>query len=320
MKNSVVMATYNGEKYIIEQLDSIRNQTLTPDEVIICDDCSTDNTRKIIEDYIIKYNLAGWNLYINDVNIGFYDNFFKALRLCTGDIIYLSDQDDVWDINKIKLFSDQYKKKSELIMIQSNFKYIDGMGNEIGKQENYHNYCSGDFIELSIYDMCRFAGSGYTMSFKRSVLNKIFILHLECQKNVFQFHDVMLGLVAVSEGKCLLIRKVVDNHRIHETNVTKKREKSYTLGRTKNMQINLLIRRFYYFNIMANCTSDIKKRSVFLDFASFSLMRKMLIEKFQIKKFVYLAQKRKMYASKVGIIVDCFYSVGLEKVVCLFMK
>ena len=110
MKNSVIMATYNGEKYITEQLDSIRNQTLPPDEVIICDDCSSDNTRTIINEYISKYKLTGWQLYSNEKNIGFFDNFFKALRLSTGDVIYLSDQDDVWDKYKLRTFTIQFEK------------------------------------------------------------------------------------------------------------------------------------------------------------------------------------------------------------------
>ena len=83
MKNSVVMATYNGSKYIIEQLDSIKNQVLSPDEVIICDDCSTDKTVEIIENYIHQNNLCGWKLYKNEKNIGFFNNFFKAMHLCT---------------------------------------------------------------------------------------------------------------------------------------------------------------------------------------------------------------------------------------------
>lgn len=65
MKISIIMSTYNGEKYLVEQLESIRLQTLQPDEIIISDDCSVDNSKEIIAQYIQKYNLSNWKYYVN---------------------------------------------------------------------------------------------------------------------------------------------------------------------------------------------------------------------------------------------------------------
>lgn len=100
---SVAMCTFNGEKYIKEQIESIINQSLVPDEIVICDDCSKDNTINII-----KETLANWsgkaNLIINEDNLGYRKNFEKAISLCNGDIIFLSDQDDVWDNCKLKFY------------------------------------------------------------------------------------------------------------------------------------------------------------------------------------------------------------------------
>ena len=87
---SLVMATYNGEKYLYEQLDSIRCQTMPPDEVIICDDCSKDSTVNMIQKYIDKYQLKHWNVYENEKNKGYSKNFSDALKLAKGDIIFLS--------------------------------------------------------------------------------------------------------------------------------------------------------------------------------------------------------------------------------------
>lgn len=319
MKNSVIMATYNGEKYITEQLDSIRNQTLPPDEVIICDDCSSDNTRTIINEYISKYKLTGWQLYSNEKNIGFFDNFFKALRLSTGDVIYLSDQDDVWDKYKLRTFTIQFEKNSDLMMVQSDFRFIDEDGNLLNKQEHYHGFTNGNFRELTSFEMCKFAGSGYTMSFRRCVLEKIFDLHLNEKKDIFKFHDIMLGLVAVSEGECFLCRNIIDKHRIHENNITKKKNRSYTSGRTKRKQIDILEKRYQYFNIMSESTIDSFKRNIFKDFALFSLTRKEVIEKCRISKLLYLIARRKMYASKVGVIVDLLYAFGFEKFICFII-
>ncbi|MBQ7733225.1 MAG: glycosyltransferase [Synergistaceae bacterium] len=80
-KVSVIMASFNGIKYIGEQLDSIRTQSRTPDEVIICDDCSSDGTFEFCKDYISRYNLSGWRVFQNEKNLGFAKNFRYAFTL-----------------------------------------------------------------------------------------------------------------------------------------------------------------------------------------------------------------------------------------------
>jgi glycosyltransferase involved in cell wall biosynthesis len=94
---SLAMPTYNGERFLREQLDSIYNQTIVPDEVIVVDDCSTDGTISILEEYKKKYGLKYW---VNEKNLGYNKNFEKAISLCTGDYIALSDQDDVWFLRR----------------------------------------------------------------------------------------------------------------------------------------------------------------------------------------------------------------------------
>ena len=79
-KISVAMTTYNGSKYIIKQLDSLKNQSRKIDELVICDDCSTDNTVELVNDYIKSNNLEGWNIYSNENNLGFINNFKQAIK------------------------------------------------------------------------------------------------------------------------------------------------------------------------------------------------------------------------------------------------
>ncbi|NBE06494.1 glycosyltransferase family 2 protein [Paragemmobacter ruber] len=95
MKLSIAMATYNGAKYLRAQLDSFAAQSRLPDEVVICDDGSRDATVDILRDFA---GSAPFEVRViqNETNLGFVRNFEKALSLCTGDIILLSDQDDVW--------------------------------------------------------------------------------------------------------------------------------------------------------------------------------------------------------------------------------
>ena len=98
---SVAMATFNGEKYLLNQLESISNQTLLPDELIITDDSSTDSTIDIIKSFSKKAKFKV-RFFLNDTNLGYSNNFSKALSLSRGKYIFLCDQDDVWFPNKIK--------------------------------------------------------------------------------------------------------------------------------------------------------------------------------------------------------------------------
>lgn len=100
MKISIAMATYNGAKFLQEQLDSFQHQSRLPDELVVCDDGSTDSTLSILESFAAQ---ASFEVRIvrNECNLGYARNFEKALSLCTGDLIFLSDQDDVWFCNKL---------------------------------------------------------------------------------------------------------------------------------------------------------------------------------------------------------------------------
>src|ERR1700754_726282 len=98
---SIALCTYNGEKYISQQLDSILRQTHRNLEIIIVDDCSADNTFNIVKRYSILDSRI--KCFRNEVNIGFNKNFEKAIKLATGDYIAISDQDDIWLPGKVEL-------------------------------------------------------------------------------------------------------------------------------------------------------------------------------------------------------------------------
>lgn len=103
MSVSVVMATYNGEKYIVEQLESICSQLRAGDEVLICDDCSTDHTVDILKDYVKGSSChAYFRIVENEINLGFANNFKKVMDLANNDYIFFADQDDIWSQDKIE--------------------------------------------------------------------------------------------------------------------------------------------------------------------------------------------------------------------------
>ena len=123
MKVSIVLSSYNGEKYIVEQLQSILNQTRQPDEVMVADDGSSDATVLIVKNFIENHNLQGkWSLVVNKVNKGWKRNFMDSFHKATGDVIFSCDQDDVWDKEKIKKMTTCFEENPEIEVLGSNFE------------------------------------------------------------------------------------------------------------------------------------------------------------------------------------------------------
>ena len=121
-KISVVMTTYNGEKYLLEQLESLRSQTLKIDEVIIMDDCSKDETPELIRKYIIDNGLSEWKLIENQANQGWKKNFKLGFDLATGDYIFPCDQDDIWHPNKVQKMTECMEKHPEIELLAANYE------------------------------------------------------------------------------------------------------------------------------------------------------------------------------------------------------
>jgi glycosyltransferase involved in cell wall biosynthesis len=107
MKLSVAMCTYNGGDYLAEQLRCITAQTRLPDELIVCDDRSTDQTKETIEEFE-RFAPFPVRLHVNHETLGSTQNFEKAIQLCTGEVIALSDQDDVWHQEKLAKMETQF--------------------------------------------------------------------------------------------------------------------------------------------------------------------------------------------------------------------
>lgn len=107
MKLSVALCTYNGEKYLREQLDSIAAQLLPIDEVVVCDDGSTDGTVSILREYADRRTLP-IRVIGNKRQLGVTANFEKAILACTGDIIFCSDQDDIWMPDKTQVITEYF--------------------------------------------------------------------------------------------------------------------------------------------------------------------------------------------------------------------
>ena len=121
MKISVVMTTYNGKKYVEEQLDSIRIQTRTADEVLIFDDLSSDGTAQFIQNYIDSNKLSDWEIRVNAINKGWKKNFFDGIQETTGDVIFLCDQDDIWVPDKIEKMIQVLEQNKKISVLASDY-------------------------------------------------------------------------------------------------------------------------------------------------------------------------------------------------------
>lgn len=131
MKTSIAMTTYNGERYLLEQLESFACQTQLPDELIVCDDGSTDATVDIIRQFSVSATFSV-KLYINEQNLGSTKNFEKAIRQCSGEIIFLSDQDDVWRADKLAWMSRLFEECPDTGAIFSDANVVDSSLQSLG--------------------------------------------------------------------------------------------------------------------------------------------------------------------------------------------
>ena len=122
MSVAIVLSTYNGIKYLEEQLDSIRRQTLKPDRVYISDDCSTDDTVKYIKDYICKNGLESWSLSVNETNRGWKANFHQLLKNASEDYIFLADQDDIWIEQKLAKMMAVMKENNSMDLLACGYE------------------------------------------------------------------------------------------------------------------------------------------------------------------------------------------------------
>lgn len=123
MKISIAMATYNGAEYLQQQLDSFIAQTRQPDELVVCDDGSSDATLFILHCFAQKAPFEV-HIYQNEANLGYAKNFEKAISLCSGDIIFLSDQDDYWFREKIAILVGWMEDHPSAYLVQSNMELV----------------------------------------------------------------------------------------------------------------------------------------------------------------------------------------------------
>jgi glycosyltransferase involved in cell wall biosynthesis len=215
---SIALCTYNGEAYLREQLESIVNQSYSPLELIAVDDCSSDNTLSILKEYEANYPFI--KVFVNPENLGYIKNFEKALKLCNGEFIALSDQDDIWDLHKI---DKQVNAIGNHLMVYHDSEFVDQDGQLLNKKmSDIMNLYRGDQPESFLFFNCI---SGHSVLMKKELRDELLPF-----PNAY-FHDWWMGYVATNLGTIDCIDEPLVKYRQHhtaDTNILKRKRDNAT--------------------------------------------------------------------------------------------
>lgn len=218
---SVCMASYNGDKFIREQITSILMQLSDDDELIISDDGSIDDTIKIIESFndsrIKLLHHEKTKTPYNKKSLGFYyatENFENALKQAKGDYIFLADQDDIWLSQKVFCFMEAMKKAD---IVMSNFNTIDENGTLL--QENV--YKKSPMKKSIVGNVIKSKFLGCCMAFNRNVLNYV----LPFPEGLLA-HDWWIGTLGCKKFNFSYINTPLFLYRRSRYNVSSSTEKS----------------------------------------------------------------------------------------------
>ncbi|MDB5154492.1 MAG: glycosyl transferase family 2 [Mucilaginibacter sp.] len=224
---SIALCTYNGEKFLIKQLDSLLSQEYANIEIIAVDDCSSDKTWNILRDYARKDKRL--RIYQNGQNIGYSRNFERAVKLCSGDYIALADQDDIWEKSKIKVMIGSVE---DHVMVYHNSDFIDEHDKRIGNSTmaSKHRMYDGESCLPIILANCI---HGHAILFDSTIRKFLFPF-----RGKFS-HDWAICYVAFNIGSVKYIDKVLAHYRQHPNSITDflgRRERVAALKKTRNLE------------------------------------------------------------------------------------
>lgn len=262
---SVVLAAYNGERFLEQQIDSILDQTYPNLELIIVDDCSSDNTPAILNKYVQRDTRV--KVFANSQNLGYVRNFEKGLLLASGDYIAPSDQDDIWMDNKISLLM---KEMGDHEIVYCNSELIDDNGNSLHKKLS-------DIKRLLSFDNCLNYAIGGTAPGHGMIVTKQLIGRCIPFPTMIP-HDYWLAFVAT----CRMPIKFVDiplvKYRQHTQNVfgavkvAEGKRKKQKLNKEQNLSAIRERMRVLY----EKCPLELKQKQVYKEllksYQSFALI------------------------------------------------
>ena len=229
MNIEILMATYNGEKYIKKQIDSILNQTVDSIKLIIQDDNSTDQTLSILKQYEMIYPNK-IKVKINSVTKGHCYNFLSLIEKSKADYIFFFYQDDIWEKNKVEvtlkeMFKYEEMDKNNPIVIHTDQIIIDEKEKIIADSSTEY---FKKIIKFINFDEISFRGGvhGCTMLLNKKMIKLLKKIKIwEC-KNLL-YHDWSIAMIAYKKGKIYYLDKKTMKYRIHQNNISLKKERNF---------------------------------------------------------------------------------------------
>ena len=279
MRVSVVMTTYNGEKYIEEMLNSIKLQSRQVDEVIIVDDVSTDRTVQLVKKFIEKNDLNQWKLIVNAENVGWKQNFKKALAMATGDLIFLADQDDVWRYNKVEKMIQKFVDNEKIWLLVSQVNIFTQDATPCSDMDCINTDFEGKV--LFNYDYYVVKRPGCSMAMRKEILPLFFDIW-----NSAMPHDAALWAIANLIGKLYLIDEKLINYRRHNDNVTNRL--SHNVKQSLNSSERTKIINNWYLNseyVDLNKTGIVQYCDKWCDYRIKLIKEKKIIYFFKLYKY-----------------------------------
>lgn len=219
MRISIAMATYNGERFLAEQLDSFASQTLLPVELVVCDDGSTDATLRIVDEFARRAPFIV-RIFRNETNLGWRDNFLKAARLCEGDWIAFADQDDVWLSRKLENVRRVFQRHPGVRLVIHSAAIVRDDLSPVGSR-------IPDFKRFQVVDTLKNAPWkgiwGFACCFDRNLLDGVPFSRRprdHADSNYAQAHDELIFLLANVMGRIAYIPTTLTLYRRHSNTVT----------------------------------------------------------------------------------------------------
>lgn len=216
---SVAMCTYNGAKFLPEQLKSIADQTVSVDELVVCDDRSKDDTVEIIKTFAATSRFPV-RIHVNEQNLGSTRNFEKCLSLCQGDIIFLTDQDDLWRKDKVQKQVAFLNARPEIDAVFSDAAMINNdsepTGKTIWQEIEFDKARRQIWQDGKPYDILfnGFVVTGATLAIRKSCLERLMPFPTHVPDLI---HDAWIAVVLSLENKIDFISDTLIFYRIHSS-------------------------------------------------------------------------------------------------------
>jgi len=212
MRVSVCVATFNGGLYVEEQLNSILAQLSLDDEVIVCDDQSSDDTLE----KIAAINDRRIKIYVNTTNLGYVRNFERAVSLAEGDYLFLSDQDDVWPAGRLFKMLEAFEASRKSVVVGNFDVFTTG---ETGFRK-YHACLTGKYNRTGILNIIQMMKGGIPYFGCCMGFRKEFVKYYLPFPDPSVSHDIWLAIVSNFRGEIFHISDIVSHRRLHDTNIT----------------------------------------------------------------------------------------------------